>query len=111
MDWIDLAQDREEWAAVNTATKCRDVLDQLRNYQLLKKDSAAQSQLVSQLSYGLDDQETGFRFPAAAKPVPLLYVAQTGSDVRPVSVKGSRGLFSSEQGSKKPGDELHLMPR
>ena len=32
MDWIDVAQDREEWAAVNTATKCRDVLDQLRNY-------------------------------------------------------------------------------
>jgi hypothetical protein len=47
MDWIDLAQDREQWRAlVNTvmnlrgSIKCCEALEYLRNGQLLRKSSA-----------------------------------------------------------------------
>jgi hypothetical protein len=39
MDWIDLAQDRDQWRAlVNTGSiKCWGVLEWLHNWQILKK--------------------------------------------------------------------------
>jgi hypothetical protein len=47
MDWIDMAQDRDQWRAlVNTvmnlrgSIKCWEVLEYLHNWQLLKKGSA-----------------------------------------------------------------------
>jgi hypothetical protein len=47
MDWIDPAQDRDQWRAlVNTvmdlpgSIKCREVFECLHNWQLLKKGSA-----------------------------------------------------------------------
>jgi hypothetical protein len=47
MDWIDLAQDRDQWwTLVNTAIKlwvpikCQEVPDRLHNLWLLKKGSA-----------------------------------------------------------------------
>jgi hypothetical protein len=47
IDWIDLAQDRDQWRVlVNTvikpsgSIKCWEVLEQLHNWQLLKKGSA-----------------------------------------------------------------------
>jgi hypothetical protein len=47
MDWIDLAQDRDQWRAlVNTemnlsgSLKCWEVPEWLRNLQLLSKGSA-----------------------------------------------------------------------
>jgi hypothetical protein len=47
MDWIDLAQDRNQWRdVVNTAMnlrgsiKCWEILEWLRNWRLVKKDSA-----------------------------------------------------------------------
>jgi hypothetical protein len=49
MDWIDVAQDRDQWKAlVNTVmnlrvfVKCLEVLEWLHNWQLLKKGSALQ---------------------------------------------------------------------
>jgi hypothetical protein len=41
-DWIDLAQDRDQWRApVNTGSiKCWEILEWLRNWWLLKKGSA-----------------------------------------------------------------------
>ena len=44
MDWIDLAQDRDSWRALaNTVMILRvsiQFIDQMRNCQFLKKDSA-----------------------------------------------------------------------
>jgi hypothetical protein len=47
MDWINLAQDRDQWRAlVNTvmkpsgSIKCWEVLEWLLNWRLLKKSSA-----------------------------------------------------------------------
>ena len=41
MNWIDLAQDWDEWRAlVNAVIKGMEFLDELRTGQLLKKDSA-----------------------------------------------------------------------
>jgi hypothetical protein len=47
MDWIDLAQDRDQWRALeNTVNepsgsiKCSEILEKLQNWQLLKKGSA-----------------------------------------------------------------------
>jgi hypothetical protein len=40
MDWIDLAEDRDQWRAlVNTVMNLR-VLEYLHNWRLLKKGSA-----------------------------------------------------------------------
>jgi hypothetical protein len=36
MDWIDLAQDRDQWSSI----KCWEVLEWLHNWRLLKKGSA-----------------------------------------------------------------------
>jgi hypothetical protein len=41
MDWIDMAQDRDQWRVlVNAVMKCWEVLEWLHNWQLLKKGSA-----------------------------------------------------------------------
>jgi hypothetical protein len=45
VDWIDIAQDRDQWRAlVNTvlchSIKCWEVLEGLHNWRLLKKGSA-----------------------------------------------------------------------
>jgi hypothetical protein len=44
IDWIDLAQDRDQWKAlVNTvrgSIKCWKILEELRNWPILKKGSA-----------------------------------------------------------------------
>jgi hypothetical protein len=43
VDWIDMAQDRDQWKTLVNAVsslKCWKVLEWLRNYRLLKKDSA-----------------------------------------------------------------------
>jgi hypothetical protein len=47
MEWIDLAQDREQWRALaktvmnlRGSLKCWEVLEWLRNWRLLKKNSA-----------------------------------------------------------------------
>jgi hypothetical protein len=46
MDWIDLAQDRDQWRALEQGNepsgplKCWEVLEWLHNWQLFKKDSA-----------------------------------------------------------------------
>jgi hypothetical protein len=39
MDWIDLAQDRNQWRAPGSI-KCWEVLEYLSEWQLLKNDSA-----------------------------------------------------------------------
>jgi hypothetical protein len=47
MEWIDVAQDRDQWRAlVNTVMKLRvpkrwEILEKLHNWQFLKKASAA----------------------------------------------------------------------
>jgi hypothetical protein len=38
MDWIDLAQDRDQWRAL--VNKCWEILQWLHNWRLLKKGSA-----------------------------------------------------------------------
>jgi hypothetical protein len=47
MDWIDLAQDRDQWRSLcehgnepSGSMKCWEVLEWLHNWQLLKKGSA-----------------------------------------------------------------------
>jgi hypothetical protein len=40
MDWIDLAQDRDQWMALVNTVKCWEVLQWLHNWRLLKKGSA-----------------------------------------------------------------------
>jgi hypothetical protein len=47
MDWIDLAQDRDQWRApvktvmnLRVFIKCWEVLEQLHNWQLIQKGSA-----------------------------------------------------------------------
>jgi hypothetical protein len=46
MDWIDLAEGRDQWRAVMNSNKpsgsikCWEVLEWLHNWQLLKKGSA-----------------------------------------------------------------------
>jgi hypothetical protein len=47
MDWIDLAQDRDQWRGScehgnksSGSLKCSEVLEWLHNWQLLKKGSA-----------------------------------------------------------------------
>jgi hypothetical protein len=40
MDWIDLAQDRDQWRALVDTVKCWEVLEWLHNGQLLKKGLA-----------------------------------------------------------------------
>jgi hypothetical protein len=41
MDWIDVAQDRDQWRVLgNTVMKCWEVLEWKHNWQLLKKGSA-----------------------------------------------------------------------
>jgi hypothetical protein len=43
VDYIDLAQDRDEWRAlVNTVMKCWEVPEWPHNWQLLRKGSAPQ---------------------------------------------------------------------
>jgi hypothetical protein len=56
VDWIHLAQDRNEWRAVvytvmnrRVSIKGREFLNQTNDYQLLKKDSYPWSQLVGWL--------------------------------------------------------------
>jgi len=41
-----LAQDRDEWWACVNMVRCKEILDQLRNYHFLKKNSAAWSWFV-----------------------------------------------------------------
>jgi hypothetical protein len=47
MDWIDMAQDRDQWRALGEhgiepsgSIKCWEVLEGLHNWRLLKKGSA-----------------------------------------------------------------------
>jgi hypothetical protein len=41
MDWIDVAQDRDQWRTlVSAVMNLREVLEYLHNWQLLKKGSA-----------------------------------------------------------------------
>jgi hypothetical protein len=40
MDWIDLAQDRDQWREPSGSIKCWEVLEYLQNWRLLKKGSA-----------------------------------------------------------------------
>jgi hypothetical protein len=43
IDWLDLAQDRDQWRALDEPSgsiKCWEVLEWLHNWQLLKKCSA-----------------------------------------------------------------------
>jgi hypothetical protein len=41
MDWIDPAQDRDQWRALmNTVITCWEILEWLLNWRLLKKGSA-----------------------------------------------------------------------
>jgi hypothetical protein len=58
MNWIDLAEDREQWKAlVNTimnlsgSMKCWAVLEWLHNWRLLKKGSHCQLHVVSYLCF------------------------------------------------------------
>jgi hypothetical protein len=46
VDWIHMAQDRVQWRILVSTVmylwvpkKCREILDQLSDYELLKKDS------------------------------------------------------------------------
>jgi hypothetical protein len=44
MDWIHLAQERDQWATLNETSsfiKCREILELLSDWRLLKKDSSA----------------------------------------------------------------------
>jgi hypothetical protein len=44
MDWINLAQDRDQWSEHGNepsgSIKCREILEWLHNWRLLKKGSA-----------------------------------------------------------------------
>jgi hypothetical protein len=47
MDWIDLAEDRDQWRGhcehgneLSCSINCWEILEQLSNWRLLKKDSA-----------------------------------------------------------------------
>jgi hypothetical protein len=40
MDWIHLAQDRDQWRALSGSIKCWNVLEWLSNWQLLRKGCA-----------------------------------------------------------------------
>jgi hypothetical protein len=38
MDWVDLAQDRDQWRDLVNTVKCWEVVEWQHNWQLLKKD-------------------------------------------------------------------------
>jgi hypothetical protein len=95
----------------------REILDQLNNYELLKKDftmqfdSVSVSQLVIvfvpwesrdssvgiALGYGLDDRSSRVRFSAGAGNFSFHHRVQNGSGVHPASYPmGTRGSFPGD---------------